>query len=154
MKPRMNSFTPIGTIMEKTVIGRFDRVDFPELGLRKVKVKIDTGAYNSSIHVTDLREDEHGVHFIPLTEGRKGFAGKQVSMPEFEKRIVRSSNGEIEERYLIETKVILFGEVIPLKMTLTDRSQMRFPILIGRSLLNKGFVIDVSRTYLSFKTER
>jgi len=140
--------------MNTTIIGRFDRVDFPEMELKKVKVKIDTGAYNSSIHVTDLREDEDGVHFIPLTQGRKGFQGKTVTFKEFEKRVVRSSNGEIEDRYLTSTNVVLFGEVIPLKMTLTDRSQMRFPILLGRSLLTKQFLVDVSRTYLSFKTER
>lgn len=149
-----NSFTALESNMDKTIIGRFDRVDFPHLGLLKVKVKVDTGAYNSSIHVSELNEDENGLHFIPLTQGKKGFTGKKVTFKEFEKRIVRSSNGEVEDRYLIETDVVLFGELIPLKMTLTDRSQMRFPILLGRSLLNKGYLVDVSRTYLSFKTER
>lgn len=141
-------------MMEKQIIGRFDRVAFPELGLSRVKVKIDTGAYNSSIHVSEIKEDAEGLHFVPLEQGMKGFVGDSILFKNFEKRMVRSSNGESEDRYLVRTIIVLFGKEIPVQLTLTDRSQMRFPILLGRSLLRNRFIVDVDRSYLSSKDQK
>jgi hypothetical protein len=140
--------------MDKQIIGRFDRVAFPELRLSRVKVKVDTGAFNSSMHVSEIKEDKEGLHFVPLEKGMKGYSGETLTFKNYDKRLVKSSNGESEERFLIKTNIRLFGEEIPLQLTLTDRSQMRFPILLGRSLLRNRFLVDVDRSYLSSKSQK
>jgi len=63
---------------------------------------------------------------------------------------VKSSNGLVQQRYKVKTKIILFGKKYSISLTLTDRNDMKFPILIGRKFLMKKFVVDVSLKNLSF----
>src|ERR1044071_6689810 len=92
------------------IIGRSDKVDFPELGLENIEAKIDSGAFTSSIHCENIhafyKGEEHLVKFLvynedrPLEREAKVFASKQG----------RNSFGETEYRYSIKTPVILFGK--------------------------------------------
>jgi hypothetical protein len=140
--------------MKKT-IGRIDKADFPELKLFDIDAKIDSGAYTSSIHCTQIEEyEENGVSFIKfilLDPEHSHYNRKKFTSKDYTTRTVKSSNGQSEERYAIQTEIVLFGEKFPIDLTLTERKDMKFPILLGRKFLNHHFVIDPSKTNISHK---
>lgn len=137
------------------VIGRTDVIDMPELGLHDVDAKIDTGAYTSSIHCSRIRlkKDADGTEMITFTipgsklheKGLQHFKVKQ-----YEERNIRSSNGEIQKRYVIKTQIILFGRKIRAEFSLANRSSMKYPVLLGRKLLQGRFIVDVGKKDLSY----
>lgn len=125
--------------MEKLLIGRKEIADLPGFGLKQKVVKIDSGAYTSSIDVISVHEEagQLVVHFETGAE--------PMHFDRWETKVVRSSNGIAENRYLIKGEIILGGKSYKTKFTLSDRSGMRYPILLGRKLLNKYFIIDTSK---------
>ncbi|MCS6917867.1 MAG: RimK/LysX family protein [Chitinophagales bacterium] len=130
-------------------IGRVDRVDFPELGLYDVPAKIDSGAYTSSIHCESLEAYyESGEHRIAF---RLPGSNRLYSAAVYASRRVRNSFGQTAYRYTIKTPVVLFGKEYPVELALTDRSAMKYPVLLGRQLLRNRFIIDVTRINLSFR---
>ncbi|MBB3836533.1 hypothetical protein FHS57_000515 [Runella defluvii] len=136
------------SVTEKRVIGRNDMIDFPDLGLTNVRVKIDTGAYTSSIHCFKISVEE-GVlsFFLPAHRSEKH---QKFTTDQFELKAIKNSFGQTEMRYVIKTKVILFGKSIRTEFSLADRSQMRYPVLLGRKLLRSRFLVDVSLENLSY----
>lgn len=136
------------------IIGRKDKVDFPELGLYDIDAKIDTGAYTSSIHCHDIRVmDEVGiskVRFRLLDPSRPTYNNKEFTHSIYAKREIKNSFGQVEERYIIKTKILLFDELFDTELSLTDRSRMVYPVLLGRKLLFNHFVVDVMQTDLSY----
>lgn len=137
------------------VIGRTDVIDMPELGLHEVDAKIDTGAYTSSIHCSRIRlkKDTDGTEMITFTIPGSKLHEKGVhhfKVRQFEERNIRSSNGQIQKRYVIKTQIILFGRKIRAEFSLADRSSMKYPILLGRKLLQGRFIVDVSKKDLSY----
>jgi hypothetical protein len=139
----------------KTTIGRIDKADFPELHLVDIDLKIDSGAYTSSIHCSDIKEIEvEGAHFIRFTlldPEHDFYNNKKFSTKNYASKMVKSSNGISEKRFLIETEIVIFNESFPIHLTLSERKDMTFPILLGRKFLNKKFVIDTAKKDLSFK---
>lgn len=137
--------------MERIVIGRKDLADLPLFNLKNIPVKIDTGAYSSSIHcdVIDLIE-EPDKRYLQVTffETPKG-DGEKIMFEKFIEKPVKSSNGEIEIRYIVQGNIILFGKTYKTAFSLTTRAGMRYPVLLGRKLLNRKFVIDPSKINLS-----
>ena len=133
------------------VIGRGDKVDFPELGLENIEAKIDSGAFTSVIHCEEIhahyRNGEHMVSFL-LYNGEEALR-REAKV--FASRQVRSSFGETEYRYTIKTPVVLFGKSYLIELALTNRSRMKYPVLLGRKLIGERFVIDVSRKNLSHR---
>ena len=138
--------------MNKRIIGRVDKVDLPLFNLVDIEAKIDTGANRSSIHCSKIELlDNQGTSelsfHIPL-DNSKGDNIFQTR--DFFKKKIRSSNGLSEERYIIKTTIILFGQKINASFSLTDRAEMNYPILLGRKLLESRFIVDVEEAYLSF----
>lgn len=131
----------------KRIIGRTDQVDFPELEQFSIAVKIDTGAYTSSIHCSEAKEIDDLLHcqFIDSTTGGK----KIIRFRNFDIAAVKSSNGVIEFRYSIRSKIVLFNTSYPITLTLTSREDMRFPVLLGRKFLNGKFLVDSQLENLS-----
>jgi hypothetical protein len=135
-------------VAEQRIIGRNDIVDFPELGLTHVRVKVDTGAYTSSIHCFKVSvEDGKLTFFLPAHRSEKH---QQFSTEHFELKAIKNSFGQTEMRYVIKTKVILFGKPYVTEFSLADRTKMRYPVLLGRKLLRGRFLVDVSRENVSF----
>lgn len=137
------------------VIGRTDIIDMPELGLHNIDAKIDTGAYTSSIHCSRIRlkKEPDGTELITFTIPGSRLHEKGVhhfKVRDYEERNIRSSNGQIQKRYVIKTQIILFGRKIRAEFSLADRSSMKFPILLGRKLLQSRFIVDVSKKDLSY----
>ena len=141
----------------KRVLGRRELIDFPGFDLGGVEAKVDTGAYTSAIHCTDIcleaDAQQRPVLLVHLLDpGHAGADGRPLRFAEFELRDIRSSNGEVQERYVIRAVVQLYGQEFETEFSLSDRSDMKHPVLLGRSLLRQGrFVVDVAKRNLSYK---
>ena len=135
---------------EKIVIGRNEIISFPDLGIEGIVAKIDTGAYSTAIHTHKFwTEDKAGVStlfFQLLDPSKKGFLNRIYSTTNFYQKKVRSSNGRIETRYIIKTLLILGGKKRVTHLSLTNREKMKFPVLVGRKVLAKGFLVDVTQS--------
>ncbi len=131
--------------MSDLTIGSFEVVDLPVLGLHSVIAKVDTGAYSGAVHCTDIkvvRQRTTGkplLRFTPL--GRPKLA---TETDDFVKIYVRSSTGHRTRRYIIATTLVLQGTSYPIRIGLSDRSDMRRPVLIGRRFLRENnILVDV-----------
>lgn len=139
------------------IIGRLESIDFPDWDLFDIDAKIDTGAYTSSLHCHKIspvkKNGEDYVRFNLLDPSHETYNDKLFELPVFRKKVVKSSNGQREERFVVKTKVRIFENIFTAQLSLTDRSEMRYPVLIGRKLINERFLVDVSQKYLSKKSE-
>jgi len=142
----------------KIIIGRSDKADFPEFNLFDIHIKIDSGAYTSSIHCKKITEiDIYGKKYLKFTLLDKEhplYNNKEFLIKEYTSKQVKSSNGISEERFLINTSVVLFGKSFSIDLTLTERSDMKFPVLLGRKFLTDQFIIDTSLKNLSSKQKK
>ncbi|MBT0606983.1 ATP-dependent zinc protease family protein [Aequorivita echinoideorum] len=135
----------------KRNIGRIDKADFPLLNLFDIEVKIDTGAYTSSIHCKNVKIEDNFLKCNFLDEEHPSYHEKEIIFDEYDVKVVRSSNGQSAARYRIKTEITLFGKTQPIYLTLSDREEMRFPVLLGRKFLSKKYMVDINKTNLSFK---
>jgi len=139
--------------MTKKIIGRKEKISLPKLGLKLVWAKIDTGAFTSSLHVENIREEmgegEKVLRFEVLMAGHKDFTGKTLSFRSYRQKQVKNSFGQTETRFLIVTKIRIAGETFPAEFTLSDRSSMKNSILLGRKILQGRFLVDVNGANLS-----
>ncbi len=132
---------------ELTLIGRAERVDLPKLGLVGVPAKVDTGADVSSIWATGSLEldGKLSVVFFGATSSFYDGVIHRFSKSNFSTTRVANSFGHREIRYKINLKIRVGGRLINGSFSLADRQNKLYPILIGRSLLNKKFLVDVSK---------
>lgn len=142
-------------INKKKIIGRIDKVDFPEFNFKDLPIKIDSGAYTSTIYCSFCEETIiDGIVFLNfnlLDKNYDEFPTNNFSTKNFSSKVIKSSNGISEKRYLIKTKILMFNEEYPIYLTLSERKEMKFPVLLGRKFLNKKFIIDTTKTNLSYK---
>lgn len=129
--------------MNKKIIGRVDKVDFPKLNLFDVDVKIDTGAYTSTIHCTQIIEENNTLRCAFNSNDHTNFNSKDIIFENYSRATVKSSNGFKENRFKIKSEVIFFGKIYKINLTLSTRDDMKFPVLIGRQFLKKKFLVDV-----------
>lgn len=140
------------------IIGRTDKADFPELELRNINIKVDTGAFTSSIHCHDIKEielnGEKYIEFKLLDPSHTKYKDTIFKTKNYKVKSIKSSFGSIEERYIITTKIVIFAQEYPIELSLSERSDMKFPILLGRKFLNKEFIVNSSLKNISFKLKR
>ena len=140
---------------QKIIIGRKDVADFPGIHLDGIQVKIDTGAYTSSINCYSVKEIEAGGgnHLFCkfLSPKHPDHAKKEVVFKTYKQKKVKSSNGLSENRYLIKTEIKIFNKLLPIELTLTKRNSMKNDVLLGRKFLKLGFLVDVKKSNLSQK---
>lgn len=139
--------------MEKIVIGRRDKADFPKLGFKNVDIKVDTGAYTSSIHCTNIKEDKGGLIGIFFDPSHPNYDGREFHFKEYNVVFVKSSNGEIQQRYEIQSNIVLFKKTFKISLTLSAREDMRFPVLLGRKFITKKFIVDTELIDVSHNLE-
>lgn len=132
-------------IVKKKVIGRREKANFPTLRLEDIDVKIDTGAFTSSIHCVDMKEIDGKLHCKFLDESHPAYNHKELVFDSYEKNFIKSSNGIVEERYQIVTRIKFGKKHYDIELTLTDRAEMKYPVLIGRKFLQGKFIVDVSK---------
>lgn len=121
--------------LEKKV-GRYENVSFPELNIDNIRSKIDTGAYGIALHADD----------IEVVDGKLKFRidSSEFFYEKFKKICVKSSFGRNQERFLIFTKIKIGESIYNFFISLANRKNMRYPVLIGRRFLHKfNYIVDV-----------
>ncbi len=136
----------------KKLIGWREWISFPELGIDRIKAKIDTGARTSAIHAFRIRKIEVNqkprVGFFLHPVQRRRAPELYCTAKIVDERTVKSSNGETEIRYVIVTPMGLGGDIWPVELTLSDRDQMGFRVLTGRSAIRGRCTVDPGSSFL------
>ncbi|MCA9135906.1 MAG: ATP-dependent zinc protease [Planctomycetales bacterium] len=137
----------------KPIIGWREWVSLPDLGIKFIKAKIDTGARSSSLHAFDLELYEQGdqqwARFKVNPVQRNEHWEIVSTAPVIDMRSIRSSSGQAEIRPVVKTNVVLMGQTFEIELTLTDRNQMGFRMLLGREAFRRRFLIDPGKSYHS-----
>lgn len=128
------------------------------MGIPWIKAKLDTGAETSSLHAHALevfeRDGAEWVRFL-VRPWQKSLDGQiRVECPVHDRRRIRSSNGQVQERYVILLPLVLVGQEVTAEVTLTNRDAMGFRMLIGREALRQGFDVTSSRSFLGERAPR
>jgi hypothetical protein len=146
------AFTPDQGVSSPLVVGWKEYVDFPAWGIRRVKVKIDTGARTSALGVLsyDLHEEAAGLvaemQVAPYRKHPERIA--IVRAPVLRMVVVSNSGGMREPRPVIEAEIRLGPLTKRISFTITNRTGMLFPAIFGRKALEGHFVVDVGRKYV------
>lgn len=130
---------------DKKIVGVFEKVGFPEFGMDNIAAKIDTGAYSGALHCSEIRlelvDGKYILQFSPFDNPKI-----VKSMDEFSIRIVKSSNGSSEQRCFVRTIIRIHNQDFPVTLSLTDRSDMKWPVLVGRRFLRKhNIMVDPNK---------
>lgn len=131
-------------IREKQLIGRREVVAFPDLHLHGLTAKIDTGAYTTALHCHHVRVENGILIFRLLDETHPEYQDTEHRFAEFDQKEVKNSFGEKELRFIIRTRIRIGKRTIKSIISLSDRGNMRYPVLIGRRLLKNRFIVDVA----------
>ena len=143
-KPKSRKAKPSPT----DLVGWRELVDLPELGLTGVPAKIDTGARTSSLHAQVLEHFERdGQKFVRFAVDWGGVRHTCEAV-HVDIRGITSSNGETQRRYVIKTPLTIGNKTHRVEISLANRSDMKFPMLIGRSSLRRRFVVDSGHSWL------
>lgn len=133
------------------VIGWREWVELPDLCIRRVKAKIDTGARSSSLHAFDVKTFERdGKTFArfkvhPLQRNSKKTVTCEAEVLEF--RQVKSSTGHAQKRPVVLTTVESLGETWQIELTLANRDEMGFRMLLGREAVRGRFLVDSGKSF-------
>ncbi|TXD35569.1 ATP-dependent zinc protease [Lujinxingia vulgaris] len=136
----------------RPIIGWREWVGLPELGLGRIKAKIDTGARTSALHAENIelfeRDGEPWVRFEVRPHQRSARDGAVAEYPLHDRRVVRSSSGHEEFRVVIRPVVEVLGQRYAIDLTLTDRKAMGFRMLLGRHAVRGRFLVDPAASFL------
>ena len=138
--------------LEREIIGWREWVSLPELGIAHIKTKVDTGAKTSALHAFYVQPFERdGVAWVRF--GVHPLQSLTSTVVDCEARVkalrnVTDSGGHIEMRHVIETPMLINGEVRDIELTLTDRENMRFRMLLGRRALKRRFAVDSGKSFV------
>ena len=134
------------------VLGWREWVALPELGIDRIKAKVDTGARTSCLHAFDVGIDEvNGQRMVRFSmHPDQHSLGKVVECvaPLKDEREVRDSGGHCEMRYVIETDIKIGPKTHLVEFTLTNRDSMGFRMLIGRTAIKGRYLVDPGQSFL------
>ncbi|MGR9051801.1 MAG: ATP-dependent zinc protease family protein [Gammaproteobacteria bacterium] len=140
------------------MLGWREWVALPDLGIKKIKAKIDTGARTSALHAffidPYLKGSEHWIMFGIHPDQHRTDIVVECHAVVKDRRMVSDSGGHKKRRYVIETRMIVGSSVIRAEMTLTNRDSMKFRMLLGRTALQNNFLIDPRASYLHGKPDK
>jgi len=135
------------------MIGWREWVSLPDLGIDKIKAKVDTGARTSALHAFRVQEftqdDATYVRFSVHPAQRKRNPEVECVALVLDRRPVTDSGGKTTQRYVIQTTVQAGSFAWPIELTLTNRDEMGFRMLLGRQAIRRRFVVNPGRSYLT-----
>lgn len=140
------------------IIGWREWISLPELSIPRIKAKVDTGARTSALHAFSLKPfEENGQKRIsfeihPMQHNVELTIHCEADV--IDRRMVTDSGGHEEERYVILTPVTIAGQTWPIEITLTEREDMLFRMLLGRSALRKRYIVNPARSFVSSKVHK
>lgn len=135
----------------KITVGWREWLALPELGIDKIKAKVDTGARTSCIHAFRVeeftQEEQVWVRFWvhPIQDDNNTEVQCQAKV--IDQRTVTDSGGHQEQRYVIQTQLLIGGQQWPIEATLTNRDTMKFRMLLGRTAMAGRIVVDPELSY-------
>jgi len=133
-------------------------VVFPELGLPKIKAKIDTGARTSALHALNIQRMQHeGEDWVSFdTQPVQYAAGPTLRCSARLKdiRVITDSGGHKEKRFVIETPLRMGKQEWLIELTLTDRSKMKFRMLLGRHAMHGIIKVNPSKSFLTSRRKK
>ena len=140
------------TRLSKLKIGALEQCDLPGLGIQKLHVRVDTGAATSSLHVDNIEEfTQDGRNFVSFDlhpDIHNVSSVVRTTAPVEGTKTVKSSSADTEKRVVITTLIRLAGREWPIKLTLTDRSEMTYLMLMGREAMEGRVMVDPEFEYL------
>jgi hypothetical protein len=140
------------------VAGWREWIALPDLEVSWVKAKLDTGARTSSIHAWEvrpfIRDGDDWVRFQIHPWQRSDLDAIDVELPIVDRRVVRSSTGHEEERLVVRTTIRVLDRDLASELTLTNRDDMGFRMLVGREALRGSILVDPGRSYVGPRPSR
>lgn len=139
-------------LQNKTILGSEEWCSFPELGIPIIKARVDSGAKTSALHAINIapfiKEGQNWVKFDinPIQNNVKTVI--HCEAPLIDKRVVKSSSGYREQRYVIQTSLDIGKSKWLIEMTLTNRDSMGFRMLLGREAMSGRVLVDPEQQYL------
>jgi len=134
------------------MVGWREWVGLPELGIQHIKTKIDTGARTSALHAFYVkpykRRGEQRVQFGLHPFQKKASSIVNCDAKVIDYRSVTDSGGHREKRFVISTYLSMAGQLWEIEVTLTNRENMKFRMLLGRTAMKKRIIVDPGRSYL------
>lgn len=146
------------SLKKLTTIGWREWISLPELNIDHIKAKIDTGARTSALHVHNIKvleelDDGYKLRISVHPAQRSSESEITVDVLAHDKRKVKSSVGHEQHRYVIDTSAQIGDRILPIEITLTNRDAMGFRMLLGRTALRQGFLVNPKKSYLLGKPE-
>jgi hypothetical protein len=128
-------------------VGRIENISFPELKIESIKAKVDTGAYGVALHVDSIKLEDGKLYFT--------IGDEEFSYNKFKTVTVKSSFGRVQKRFSIFTKLSIGDSIYKFYVSLTDRKNMRYPVLIGRRFLYKfNYLVDVTKKNINDRNKK
>lgn len=135
----------------KAILGWREWVSLPELGIDRMKVKVDTGAKNSALHAYNSslisKNGEDWIHFDIHPDQNDDATVKSCTVRLIDLRWVTNSGGTREKRFVIETPIRIGDKEWPIIITLSNRDEMGFRMLVGRSAIKGKYMVDPARSF-------
>jgi glutathione synthase/RimK-type ligase-like ATP-grasp enzyme len=140
---------PHSVLDNKIVIGAREYISIPELGLKDVRARVDSGALVGSLHCRDIKLSQDGkeLSFTVYKNKQSSKSDPKMTTEKFRQIILRSAFGKAHKRYVVPFMVEVAGQRVMTQLSLVDRSEMTYPVLLGRRFLRQGnFVVDVEHS--------
>lgn len=141
----------------RPVLGWREWVSLPDLGIGQIKAKVDTGARTSALHAYEIEEYTRGgqLHVRFKVHPSQKSAKETVTARALvlDRRHVKSSAGHLTFRYVIETDIVIDGAKWPIELTLVNRDEMGFRMLLGRQAVRRRWLVDPSHSFLASKRQ-
>lgn len=140
------------------IIGWREWVAIPELGIPRIKAKVDSGARSSSLHASNIEEfEKDGVSYVRFRIHPKQKKPEFYQIAEakvIDVRAVKSSSGNSTHRVVISTDIQLLDQIVTVELTLADRREMGFRMLLGREAFRGKFIVDAGNSFYGGKHKK